>query len=88
MKLMFWRSGKRAALDAAKAAIEKSSASIGHGRKLPLGEFLTSPFFLEQVWKTLQLLKGFEPKAQQIILITALREVERELPPGEKRLAL
>jgi hypothetical protein len=34
----------------------------------------------------MQLLEGFEPKAKQIILISALREVERELPPGEKRL--
>jgi hypothetical protein len=45
MKFMVGRSGKRAAEDADTADIEKFAVSIGHGRKLPLEEFLTSPFF-------------------------------------------
>lgn len=82
MKLRAWWSKKEDAGD----AIDRMMTAQGHGRNLPLQEFLTSPYFSIQVSKTLELLDGFTPKAQQLILAAVLREVERGLPPGEKLL--
>ncbi|MGA8551439.1 MAG: hypothetical protein WB678_14505 [Stellaceae bacterium] len=84
MKLRAWWRKKDA--ESARVMIDNMMTTHGYGRNLSLREFLTSPYFPMQITKTLELLEGFNPKAQQLILVAVLREVERELPPGEKRL--
>jgi hypothetical protein len=83
--LSIFKSKKRKQKDSEDRLMSWAERAFGKiGEKLPLDEFMASPYPMFNVLHVMTLLKALSPKAQQIVLAMTLQAVEAELPAEER----